>query len=71
MSKSKKRKLSKRLFRSKKDRIIAGISGGLADYFNTDPSIIRLILVILLFLSFGSILLFYIIAWIIIPLEKK
>jgi phage shock protein PspC (stress-responsive transcriptional regulator) len=40
----------KQLFRSKKDRMIAGVCGGLGEYFDIDPTVIRLIFV------FGSIL---------------
>ncbi|MFW6220432.1 MAG: PspC domain-containing protein, partial [Nanoarchaeota archaeon] len=60
----------KRLYRSRKDSIIGGVCGGLANYFKIDPVIVRLIFVILFFIK-GSGLLFYIIAWIIIPLEPK
>jgi len=59
----------KRLYRSKKDRVIAGICGGIAEYSNVDPTIIRLLWVVGTFL-WGAGLLAYILAWIIIP-EKK
>lgn len=56
----------KRLYRSKKDKVIAGVCGGIAEYFNIDPVIVRVIAVILAFIwGFG--ILGYIIAWIIIP----
>jgi phage shock protein C len=41
----------KRLYRSRKDRRIAGICGGLGEYFNFDPNLIRLIVVVLLFIT--------------------
>ncbi len=41
----------KRLFRSKVDRIIAGVCGGFAEYFNIDPTIIRVFWLIILFLT--------------------
>ncbi len=56
----------KRLYRSKKDRVIAGVCGGIGEYFNTDPTLIRLLWVIFV-LAGGSGILAYIIAWIIIP----
>ncbi len=59
----------KRLFRSKKDRILGGVCGGVADYFDVDPTIVRLIWV-LLTLAWGAGLLLYIIAWIIVPEQK-
>ena len=60
---------SKRLYRSRRQRMIAGICGGLAEYFNIDPTIVRLGAAILLFTGMG--LLPYLIAWIIIPDESK
>ena len=59
----------KRLYRSKKDKIIGGVCGGIAEYFNIDPTIIR-ILAVIIALAYGSGILAYLIAWIIIP-EKK
>ena len=56
----------KRLFRSKKNRIIAGVCGGIGEYSKIDPVIIRLLWV-LLSLIWGLGILVYIIAWIIMP----
>lgn len=64
-----KREEIKRLYRSKKDRIIAGICGGIGNYFKIDPVIIRLIWAVLV-LVWGVGILAYLLAWIIIPLEK-
>jgi len=61
----------KRLYRSGKERILGGVCGGIAEYFDTDPTIIRLIWVLFTLLSFGAGILFYIIAWIIIPRNPK
>lgn len=55
----------KKLYRSRKDRVIAGVCGGIADYFGIDPLAVRLISLILLF--FGGGFLVYIILWIAIP----
>lgn len=57
----------KRLYRSKKQRMIAGVCGGIAEYFNIDPVIPRLIAVLVLIGSAGSGLLAYIILWIVVP----
>lgn len=57
----------KKLFRSRTDRMIAGICGGLAEYWNVDTSIIRLGFVALLFVSGGGIILAYIAGAIIVP----
>ena len=56
----------KKLYRSKKNRVIAGVCGGIGEYFNVDPTLIRVIW-ILFALALGSGILAYIIAWIIIP----
>jgi len=60
--------MAKKLYRSRNNRMIAGICGGLAEYFDIDPIIIRLITLILV-LSLGAGLIAYIIAWIVIPKE--
>ena len=61
---------AKRLYRSRKDKILAGICGGVGKYLDIDPIIIRLIFIVLL-LTVGSGILIYLIAWIIIPLEPE
>lgn len=60
----------KRLYRSEVDRKIGGVCGGLAEYFRIDPTIVRLVVVILTIYP-GAILfgvLAYVIAWAVIPL---
>ncbi len=58
----------KKLYRSKTDRMIGGVCGGLGEYFDVDPNVIRLLWVVV-FLMGGSGLLIYIILWIILPEE--
>lgn len=62
--------MTKRLYRSKKDRMIAGVCGGLAKYFAIDPVIVRLIAVLLLLPGGLPGLLPYIIFWVVVP-EKS
>ena len=57
----------KRLSRSRKDRMLGGVCGGLAEYFEVDPTIVRLIWILLIFFSMGGAILAYLIAWVIIP----
>lgn len=57
----------KRLYRSRENRMVCGVCGGLADYFNIDPTIVRLGLVLLMAISCGTGLLAYFIAAVIIP----
>ncbi|HET9647049.1 MAG TPA: PspC domain-containing protein [Microlunatus sp.] len=54
-----------RLRRSRQDRVLGGVCGGLGHYLGVDPVIIRIVAVALLFAGVG--LLAYIVAWIIIP----
>ncbi len=56
----------KRLYRSKENTVIGGVCGGLGDYLDVDPVIIRLVWALMVFM-FGTGILAYIIAWIIIP----
>jgi phage shock protein C len=58
--------MEKKLYRSRKNSMIAGVCGGLGEYLNVDPTIMRLVAVLLVFAD-GIGLLAYIIAWIIIP----
>lgn len=57
----------KRMYRDADNSIIAGIGSGLGNYFNIDISIVRLILIILCFVSFGTFLFVYLLLWLIIP----
>lgn len=61
---------AKRLYRVQKDRKIAGVCTGFGAYFNIDPTIVRL-LWILLVLAGGSGILLYLIAWVIMPLDDS
>lgn len=58
-----------KLYRSKKNRIIAGVCGGIGEYFKVDPTLIRLLLLLISIVGAGSGIVAYIIAWIIIPEE--
>lgn len=58
----------KKFYRSRKNRLIAGVCGGLAEYFEIDSIIVRLIALILV-LSVGAGIIGYIIAWIVVPEE--
>ena len=60
----------KKIYRSRKDRMIAGICAGLGEHFGIDPTWVRLLFVLLFFLG-GCSLLIYIILWIIIPLSPE
>lgn len=60
----------KRLYRSRKERMFAGVLGGFAEYMNVDPTLIRLLFVgLTIFTAIFPGVLFYIIAMFIIPSE--
>ena len=60
--------MKKRLYKSSTDKKVCGVCGGIANYFDVDPTVIRLIWVIFT-LAGGSGLIAYIIAAIIMPVE--
>ncbi len=57
----------KRLYRSRNDRMIAGVAGGIAEYFGIDPVIVRVVWVILLLPGGLPGLIPYLICWAVIP----
>ena len=59
-----------RLYRSETNKVIAGVCGGLGEYFNIDPTIIRILFILFAFLH-GSGLIVYIIMWVLVPTESQ
>ena len=59
---------TRKLYRSKTNRQVAGVCGGLAEYFNLDTTLIRVLFVVLAVLG-GSGVVLYIALWIIVPRE--
>ena len=57
----------KRLYRSRKDRIVGGVCGGIAAHLEVDPSLVRLVWIVVSLISLGTGLIVYLAAWIIIP----
>jgi phage shock protein C len=60
--------VGKRLYRSRTDRMLAGVAGGMADYFDLDPSVVRVVWALLV-VALGAGILLYIVAAIVIPEE--
>lgn len=58
---------TRKLYRSTTDKKLAGICGGLGDYFNVDPTVVRILFVAGFFLSGSLMFWLYLILWIIIP----
>lgn len=61
----------KRLYRSRKNQMIAGVASGFAEYLNLDPTLVRVLFVLLAFASAGFAILLYIILAIVVPVEEK
>lgn len=59
--------MDKRLYRSRDDRMISGVCGGIAEYFDLDPTVVRLAAVALLFVTSGAVIVVYIIMAIVVP----
>ena len=62
--------MKKRLYRSTSEKMVFGVCGGVAEYFETDPTIVRLAWVVFSLLG-GSGILAYIIAAIVMPAQEK
>ncbi len=59
--------MTKRLYRSERSKVLGGVCGGLGEYFDLDPTLIRLFAVLALFFSDGAVFIAYIVAWIVMP----
>ncbi len=62
--------MEKRLYKSTTNRVLCGVCGGIGEYLNIDPTIIRLLCLVLV-CGWGSGLLVYLIAAVIIPESPK
>lgn len=58
----------KKLYRSRESSVIAGLCGGLGEYFNIDPVIIRILFIVTGIWGMGILL--YVIGWVIVPLRE-
>lgn len=61
----------KRLTRSTTEKMVGGVCGGLGQYFDIDPTLIRILFAILILAGFGSPLLLYFLLWIIMPPDTQ
>jgi phage shock protein C len=62
--------MNDRLYRSRSDRMIAGVAGGLAEMWDADPSLIRIVWALLIVLTGGIALVVYIVMAIVVPEEE-
>jgi phage shock protein C len=61
--------VSQRLYRSRAERMIAGVCGGVAQYFAIDPTLVRLFAVLSAIFSGGVVVLLYVVLWFVVPEE--
>ncbi len=57
----------KRLYRSRREKMLSGVCGGIAEYFGLDPVLVRIIWVVLALASLGTAILIYLLLWLIVP----
>jgi phage shock protein C len=62
--------MEKKLYRSETDKMVGGVCGGFAQYFDIDPTLLRLLFVIFILWGGGGFLA-YLICWIVIPTESS
>lgn len=59
----------KRLYRSRSNKVLMGLCGGLGEYFNIDPTLVRIAFIILEFMTAGLLIIGYLIVGLIVPKE--
>jgi len=59
--------MTKRLTRTPDDKWIGGVCGGIGRYVDVDPNLIRLATAVLAVLGFGSVIVAYVVAWVLMP----
>lgn len=65
------RAASRRLVRRTDDKMLAGVCSGLADHLGLDPTLVRLLAVVLTVLGLGTVVIAYLVAWVIVPADTK
>lgn len=63
--------IGRKLYLSDKDRKIAGVCGGLADYFGIDSTIVRILWALAVMVSYGTGFILYLVFWLIVPRERN
>lgn len=59
--------MNRRLYRSRTDSVIGGVAGGVAEYLDVDPSIVRIVWAVLAVVTGGIFFVLYIVMWIVVP----
>lgn len=63
--------MGRKLYLSDKDRKIAGVCGGLAEYFGIDSTIVRILWALAVMVSYGTGFILYLVFWLIVPRERN
>ena len=63
--------IGRKLYLSDKDRKIAGVCGGLAEYFGIDSTIVRILWALAVVVSYGTGFILYLVFWPIVPRERN
>ena len=63
-------KMERKLSLSSRNKVIAGVCGGIAEYFKVDPTLIRIIWVLFTLMAYGSPIVLYIICWAVMPMGE-
>ena len=63
--------MNRRLYKSETDRVIAGVAGGVAQYLDVDPSIVRVVWAVLAIITGGLFFVLYVVMWIVVPFPPE
>jgi len=63
--------VDKKLYLSRTNKILVGVCGGIGEYFNVDPTLVRVLFILLLLVSRFSLIVIYVLCWAIIPLPPE
>jgi phage shock protein C len=63
--------MNRRLYRSETEKVLGGVAGGVAEYLDVDPSIVRVVWAVLALITGGVFFVLYIVMWIVVPLAPE
>ncbi|MEX0710159.1 MAG: PspC domain-containing protein [Chloroflexota bacterium] len=59
--------MNRRLYRSRSEQVMSGVAGGVAEYLDVNPSVVRIVWVLLAIVTGGIFLALYVVMWIVVP----
>ncbi len=63
--------MNRRLYRSETEKVLGGVAGGVSEYLDVDPSIVRVVWAVLALITGGVFFVLYIVMWIVVPLAPE